>query len=46
MKAIKVVMILLLATFGFTAVNAQTVHHHRKHHRHHHHKHPVAVHHQ
>jgi len=42
MKSIKVLAIVLLATFGFTTVNAEMVHHkhHKRHRRHHHH---VAV---
>ncbi len=44
MKTLKVLAIVLLATFGFTAANAQVVHHkhHKKHRRRHHH--PVVVH--
>jgi|GEM_PF-1495491 len=39
MKTLKVLAILLLATFSFQAVNAQTKHRHKRHHsikRHHH----------
>jgi hypothetical protein len=43
MKTLKVLAIVLLATFGFTAVNAQTVHHRYKKRRHHKRHHPVVV---
>ena len=33
MKALKVLMIILLATFSYQAANAQTRHHHKRHHR-------------
>ena len=39
MKTLKVLAILLLATFSFQIVNAQVNHHHKRHHsikRHHH----------
>jgi hypothetical protein len=41
MKAIKVLAIIMLATFSYTAVSAQTMHRHIKHRKHHwHRKHP------
>jgi hypothetical protein len=49
MKALKVLIIVLLATFSYSALSAQSVHHKRYHKRHHvakhHHKHRVAKHH-
>jgi|GEM_PF-1955119 len=43
MKAIRVLLIILLATFSYAAVNAQTMHrkavHHKKHVKHHRHHH-------
>jgi len=43
MKALRVLLIILLATFSYGAVNAQTVHrkavHHKKHMKHHRHHH-------
>ncbi|MDO3626646.1 hypothetical protein [Mucilaginibacter sp. BT774] len=39
MKALKVLVIILLASFSYHVANAQTAHHHKRHHsvkRHHH----------
>jgi hypothetical protein len=33
MKALKVLVIILLATFSFQAANAQVKHHHKRHHK-------------
>jgi hypothetical protein len=39
MKSLKVLVIVLVAMFSFSVVNAQTVHHRTTHHKHHKHVH-------
>lgn len=45
MKSLKVFVIVLLAMFSFSAVNAQVVHHKKVHHKHHHKVHHAKKHH-
>ena len=45
MKSLKVLVIVLLAMFSFSAANAQVVHHKKVHHKHHHKVHHAKKHH-